>query len=414
MVLLHVLSALQNEFQWRLSVGYFNHQLRGKADELDQRLIHRYCRKRNIPFHQGIWNKSRTDREGLSLEMSARSARHAFLGGVAIKKRAMVVMAHHADDQLELFLMRLFRGAGGEGLGGMRSNSVVEGYRTVALVRPLLEIRKQSLIDYATCNEVDSNEDSSNRNIDLERNLVRHRILPYLQKHWGKGLHSTCLRTMKIVSMEHSFAEQTATTWLANERPTPFAKLHTAVQRQIVRIQMIKLGVFPEFNRIEELRTHIGRPISVPKNRHIMLTASGKLSAHELTQTLIHSPMVLKMSGRVLRQDLFGGNLIVTPTKKPSAFRDGTEFFDADKIGGSIRIRNWRSGDCFQPIGMKNRVKLQDLFMNKKIPRHVRHQLLIAENEKGDVFWVEGLRIGEVAKTDAGTKRYLKWHWARS
>lgn len=415
MVLLHALNELQEEFNWRLFAAYFNHRLRGKDDERDGRLIQQFCHQNQIPLFQGHWKTSRANPSGISLEMAARTVRHGFLGGVAKRKRAMVVMGHHADDQVELYFMRLLRGAGGEGLGGMRSKSLIQGYRSIRLLRPLLDFRKQVLLDYAKNNRVEFNEDSSNRDIDLERNWVRHRLLPYLKKSCGKGLHAICLRTMKIVGAEHSFAEQEAMAWLAKRKRVAFTDLHTAVQRQVVRIQMIALGVFPEFDRIEELRGSVVRRVSVSRGKHLILDASGHLSACEVESSPSkNSPVDLELTGTTTRHEGFGGNLILRQTKNRSARKDGLECFDADKVGATIRLRNWLSGDRFQPIGMKYEVKLQDLFVNQKIPRQLRHQLMIAENERGVIFWVEGFRIGEVAKMDSGSRRFLTWKWTRS
>jgi tRNA(Ile)-lysidine synthase len=90
------------------------------------------------------------------------------------------------------------------------------------------------------------------------------------------------------------------------------------------------------------------------------------------------------------------------------------EFFDADKVGGQITLRHWRPGDRFQPIGLKSAVKLQDWFVNQKIPRARRRQLVVAAAEPGGIFWIEGQRIGENFKLTPQTKRRLIWHWQRA
>jgi tRNA(Ile)-lysidine synthase len=76
-------------------------------------------------------------------------------------------------------------------------------------------------------------------------------------------------------------------------------------------------------------------------------------------------------------------------------------------------LRHWRAGDRFQPSGMKSRVKLQDLFTNQKIPRDERQQLIVAETARGEIFWVERLRIAERFKLSGGTNRCLQWRWKR-
>ncbi len=93
--------------------------------------------------------------------------------------------------------------------------------------------------------------------------------------------------------------------------------------------------------------------------------------------------------------------------------RLNSECFDADKVGGDIVLRHWQPGDRFQPIGLSAPVKLQDLFMNAKISRERRHDLLVGTNAKGVLFWVEGLRLGECFKLDKNTRYQLNWCWKR-
>ncbi|MBI5773652.1 MAG: tRNA lysidine(34) synthetase TilS [Verrucomicrobia bacterium] len=94
-------------------------------------------------------------------------------------------------------------------------------------------------------------------------------------------------------------------------------------------------------------------------------------------------------------------------------FSSRQEFFDADKVGVRICLRHWQPGDRFQPIGMKQPVKLQDLFTNLKVPRVARHRRWLAVAESGAIFWMEGLRMGEQFKLDKTTRRRLKWQWWR-
>ncbi len=91
----------------------------------------------------------------------------------------------------------------------------------------------------------------------------------------------------------------------------------------------------------------------------------------------------------------------------------GSEKFDADLVGGTVVLRHWQPGDRFQPIGMKRPVKLQDIFVNLKIPRARRHELVLATTRAGEVFWVEDLRISDRFKITSRTIRRLHWQWKR-
>ena len=93
--------------------------------------------------------------------------------------------------------------------------------------------------------------------------------------------------------------------------------------------------------------------------------------------------------------------------------RRGVEWYDADRIGPTAQLRHWQPGDRFQPIGMAVEVRLQDLLTNLKIPREKRRDLVVATTAEGQIWWVEGLRMGEAFKLTAGTRRRLRWQWSR-
>jgi tRNA(Ile)-lysidine synthase len=102
----------------------------------------------------------------------------------------------------------------------------------------------------------------------------------------------------------------------------------------------------------------------------------------------------------------------VEKTRGPGFRRKpNVEYFDADKVGGRICLRHWQPGDRFRPIGSMGPQKLQDLFTNQKIPRAQRRQRVVATTSRGDLFWVEGLRISDAFKLEKTTTRRLTWRW---
>src|ERR1700691_3006868 len=150
MVLLHALDKLSLRHKWKISVAHFNHQLRGRASDADEKLV----RKTAIALKLLIVAESADVKEfvrksKLSIEMAARKLRHEFFARVARERKIQIVaLAHHADDQVELFFLRLLRGAGGEGLAGMKWKSPSPADKTIALVRPLLDFVKNELAEF--------------------------------------------------------------------------------------------------------------------------------------------------------------------------------------------------------------------------------------------------------------------------
>src|SRR6185312_8210942 len=121
-VLLQVLHALSKKNRWRITVAHLNHQLRGRSSDADERLVIRVAKKMGVAVVASRTDVKKLAQTGkLSLEMAARKARHEFLAQTAARLNiSHIALAHHADDQVELFFLRLFRGAGSEGLAGMK------------------------------------------------------------------------------------------------------------------------------------------------------------------------------------------------------------------------------------------------------------------------------------------------------
>jgi tRNA(Ile)-lysidine synthase len=144
---------------------------------------------------------------GGGLEAAARDARYAALA-TQLGVGEWLVLAHHRDDQAETVLLKLLRGAGPEGLGGMRE---LRAFGRGQLWRPLLALPRQQLLDYVAKWQLPSVDDPSNRDTQLARNLLRHDILPRLLQHWPQAVHSI----VHSAALSRAAADALQTQWLA-------------------------------------------------------------------------------------------------------------------------------------------------------------------------------------------------------
>lgn len=405
MVLMHLLAQRRG-----VHVAHLNHRLRGRSSDADGRLVQRSAEKLGLTCHiEKADVKAMARAQRLSLEMAARKCRHEFYARLARKLGLRrIALAHHADDQVELFFLRLLRGAGPEGLAGMSQVSPSFVDPALTIIRPLLGATKAELRAYAAEHKIPFREDATNASISILRNRIRHKLIPLLVKDYQPGLTQTVLRVMELLRAESDFITR------EGERPRePFHKLPIALQRRRLQQQLYAAGLEPTFDLIEHLRLHPGTPITVSPEHTIARDSSGALqtvadrSADSLSASV---DLSLRSPGSTQFGPLTLTWSTATKSGKPAKNR---EYFDADKIGDSIILRHWRPGDRFQPIGMPASVKLQDLFTNLKVPRPRRHRLVVATTTSGDIFWVEGLRIGEKFKLGPGTMRRLKWAWRR-
>ena len=426
MVLLHSLHELAKLNRWQLAVAHFNHLLRGRASRADAQLVSRTAAALFLPCFCESGDVAGYARQAkISVEMAARTLRHKFLAQTAREQKIPVIaLAHHADDQVELFFLRLLRGAGGEGLAGMKRRSPSPADRQITLVRPLLEFTKAELRVFARANGIRFREDATNAANDPLRNRLRNELLPLLVAKYQPGLAGTILRTMDILGGEGEFATETARAWLAETRlpePTrvvpPYDRLPLAIQRKALQLQLGELGVPPEFDLIEQLRQSPEKPVNADSGRFLWRQSDGRLIWHTPPPTKFNSgQLAVKLKGKTGKVE-FGGRAfhwkkeLLKSFNRPQSVA-GKETFDADKVGSEILLRHWQPGDRFQPIGLQSAVKLQDLFVNAKISVQQRRERVLAATAAGVVFWVEGLRIGEKFKLTPATRRKLAWEWA--
>ena len=428
MALLHLLHTLSARHRWKLTVAHFNHQLRGRSSDADEKLVRQTVGAMKLPFVAASANvKDFAAKSKLSIEMAARKLRHEFFARTAKKRGIRIVaLAHHADDQVELFFLRLLRGAGGEGLAGMKWRSPSPADSKITLVRPLLDTDKAELGQFARENRIRFREDATNALPAASRNRIRNELLPLLRKKYQPGLAKTVLRLMEIIGAEADAVTGMARQWLSRRR-TAFDDLPVAIRRRILQLQLAGLGVPAEFELIESLRKSAGGFVSVGPGLFISRDGAGSVSlrtrqpvgfnANELTVSPAGRAGGADFAGVRFRWN-FQSEIAVGRGCRRAGSRGRsphqTEFFDADKVGEQVTLRHWRPGDRFQPIGMKSALKLQDWFVNQRIPRARRRELVVAVAGTGGIFWIEGLRIGENFKLTPQTRRRLIWRWRRA
>ena len=207
--LLYVLRELAPSLGINLTVAHLNHCIRGKSSDEDAAFVRKLTMDLKIPSVQGRSDVCRRARcKGLSLEMAAREARYAFLTRTARKVGAeVVVMAHTADDQAETVLLKLARGAGPRGLGGIHREITLGKVR---VVRPMLDVTRGEVVAFLKERGISWREDESNRDVSFLRNRVRHEILPLLESKLNPKIKRALVRTAEIFREEDRWLEDLA------------------------------------------------------------------------------------------------------------------------------------------------------------------------------------------------------------
>jgi len=216
MALLHLLWDMREEFGIRVTAAHFNHCLRASADE-DERFVAEACAGLGVPLVIDRENvRLYAAARKMNLEEAARELRYEFLRTEAMKAGASrIATGHTLNDQAETFLMRLLRGSGMSGLGGIVV-STDEG-----IVRPLIEAERRHVLDYLKKRGIPFREDESNRDKKILRNRIRLELLPYLERRYGPGLVSRIGRLAIVLQEEDRVMTDLARQMLACVASSP-------------------------------------------------------------------------------------------------------------------------------------------------------------------------------------------------
>ena len=261
-----------------LTLCHFDHQLRGEDSTADAAFVEALAISHHLTCEIGSEDvAARAIHKRLSLETAAREARYEFFATVAKKKNcSTLLLAHHADDQLETIFFNFLRGAGSAGLAGMlpTSQRVISGAE-LRIIRPLLVISKKELVDFLAERNIPFRYDASNDSLVPTRNRLRHRLLPLLDEIFGTSYRAAVRRTASILEEENAFLESLAAPLAArDELPTRgLAELSLALQRRVVHAWLRHHGFedvgFAEVERILSLQNLDGpAKINLPGCRH--------------------------------------------------------------------------------------------------------------------------------------------------
>ncbi|HEX4667819.1 MAG TPA: tRNA lysidine(34) synthetase TilS [Chthoniobacterales bacterium] len=259
----------------RLIVCHFEHGLRGRAGRSDARFVARLAEKCGLSVELGAADVAAVARERKqSIETAARQERLGFFERVGRRRRCRTVfLAHQADDQVETFLLNLFRGAAGRGLGAMRPRS---RHGSLEIVRPLLAVWRSEIDAYVLQHRLKFRDDATNEELQARRNRVRHRIIPWLEKEFGRNIRSTIWRAASVLAEEEDLLETMTPIGLtkSEEMPVkPLRQLAPALQRRVVRQWLVQRGIIEiGFSMIEEVRGLLagGAParVNLSRDRH--------------------------------------------------------------------------------------------------------------------------------------------------
>ena len=423
--LLHLLLELQPAGGFRVAgVLHVHHGLRGAAADADQSFCRTLAASLGLPFvADRIDVRTRAARERRSLEDAARTARYeALTRGAGDLGASRIAVGHTRDDQAETVLLRLMRGAGTGGLVGIRP-------RNGAVVRPLLDAGRDELTAWLAGRGIPHVEDETNADVRIRRNAVRHCVLPVMREHFGSSVPVAIARHAEVAREDeavlHAAAAEAASRALRQTPAglvvelSPLTAAPAAVQRRVIREALLRAGV-PEpaldhvlgVARVAQGEASAielpGGVRAVLRDDGVALIAAGSPAVVGATfcyeLTVPGSVWVSEAGRTVAARRADGVPEMLSRPAPPGVF---TAIVDADGLSSRLTVRNWKAGDRLKPLGAGGRKKLQDLFVDRKVPAAERRRLPLVVDGEDRIVWVPGHAIDEAYRVTEGTRAVL-------
>ena len=399
-------------------LAHLNHHLRGTASDTDAAFCRALAERLEIPAFMGDADvPAAAAREGTSIEVAGRQARQRFYNeSIRTANAARIAVAHTRDDQAETVLLRLTRGAGALGLAGMAP-------RRGPIVRPVLELTRAGLQRYLADRGESWRDDETNLDQSIPRNLVRHAVMPRLREINAQADRALA-RAADALRADAEFLET-----LANAAFLKAVKTDTQHDRVVVSAD--ELGRLPAAlaTRVARFALETANPersYGLKEARALCAFLAGgkslELPGLQVERFGADAVLVIRRVPEVPAADAFNLRLNVPgtveapggrwtmaadgPMPKPMSVtaRADTVVVDARAIGSQLIVRRRQPGDRLHPLGAPGRRKVQDVLVDRKVPRDDRDLIPIVTTEKGQIVWVAGQVLAEPFRVTALTE----------
>lgn len=422
-----------------LAVAHFDHQIRKDASAFECQLVQDYCESRGILFFSDSEDVPiMAAQSGMSIEHAARVARHRFLERVAqdfesTGKTVRIALAHHRQDRAETMMMNVFRGSGLDGLCAM-------GIRKGRIVRPLIFVAKDEILQYLSENSIAFSIDESNDDLQFTRNQWRNVVFPAIEKVSNKSPDLALSQLAEHLQADKSYLDGAAEDVFGELsvetidrvkgiRCSKWLALHPAMTSRVLRILYENtFGDLVDFgsNRIAAL---IKMAQSGQSNMRISI--SGRREAHingdvlyfmAQDQVFMPAPRTMQVNGKNLliadenqtsvmvfddieiieselflhgRYDIRDPQMLISvhiqrvENLNAVVYNNLTWFGTSESLSG-LTLRHPRSGDFISRAGVTGGKLLRRYLTDMKVPSHIRNSLLILCIES-EVIWIPGL-----------------------
>ena len=402
-----LLTHLCHDLKLNISLAHCNFNLRGSESDADEEFILQLAEDLELEVFIENFDTDYFSRiNSISTQMAARELRYNWFSELAEQLHFdYILTAHHADDNLETFLINLSRGTGLDGLTGIPE---INGN----IIRPFLNFSREELENYAKENKIEWREDSSNASTKYLRNKLRHEVIPVL-----KELNPQILQNFKLTQSHlqdskniikdrvEEVLEKVVTKISENEIHFSIGKIKNLSNPKAYLFEILKEYQFTEWQDVEDLlEAQTGKQVfsntyRLLKNRDVLILTETHKKQAEIEE--------VSFSENDSQVEIPLGTLTITETQNFKEHNNLTIYVDKDLLKYPLTARKWEKGDYFYPFGMESKKKLSKFFKDEKLSMLEKENVwLVCSNE--DVVWIINYRADNRFKITEKTKNILK------
>lgn len=401
-----LLNLMHRTAKGRIGVAHCNFGLRGAEADADQRVVEEYATQHGIPLHTVRFDtEHEAQLHGESIQMAARRLRYDWFESLCNQYGYhKIAIAHQADDSIETFFINLLRGTGLRGLTGITD-------QRGRIIRPLLFARRDEITAYAAATGIPYREDSTNATLKYLRNRLRHDILPRLESASGNRFAQTMEENLQRLQQTQRFIDRQIDRLRQEAQHNHTIDL-TRLDAECLAFELHEL--LRPYGFASETAAEVARILhSRAEDRDI--TASGKrFDASEWCAVIDRERILLEPRRcEPFVEELLADDdprvewLTVADMPDSLATPPNTAYFTADALKFPLRLRQWRDGDWFIPLGMVGQKKVSDFLIDAKVPLTEKNRqgvLLSGET----IVWLVGRRIDDRYKVRQDARRIVR------
>lgn len=408
MVMMSLVAAAGYSF----GVAHCNFQLRGRESEEDELLVEREAKCLGVQYYTKRFDtEGEMNRTGESMEMAARRLRYAWFRELCVEHGYTVIaIAHHINDSIETFFINMLRGTGLRGLTGINT-------QVGHVVRPLMFATRKDIHDYAVAHHIPFREDSSNRSTKYLRNKVRLGVVPMFREinpQFGTIMRRNISRLSQAQDFITSSMEIIKSQVLTENNgifTLHVEKIDASLPRNFVIYEILSAEYGFKGDIVDALchaldgdatgkRFYSREWVAVVDRGDIVVA---RITDNDSCEVAVERNMIRAYAGgSVLYFQYCNIDFIDSYD-----LGDNVALIDADKLQFPLKLRRWRDGDWFVPLGMSGRKKISDYLIDKKVSMAEKgRQFVLVSGD--DIVWVVGRRLDDRFCLDKATENVLK------